>query len=159
MENKVRSVFSLGMIVGFMFFAMATAFGPDQSTNTTVAIKDCMDKPPLSGNFVVFIHYKDKSGVPIPNATGTVFLTQQEVKPDSCKFRAFTYIQDLFTDGNGQFVTQGIFFEQKNSEDLWRVEVSIDKSAFFNGVKKVDVVKYPETSKVISLVGLRLDDL
>jgi hypothetical protein len=147
------------MIGGFVLFATATALGPETSTNTTVAIKDCMEKPVVMNNFTVFVHYKEKSGAPIPGATGSVFITQQKVNPDTCTFMAFAYVDDLYTDGNGQFVTQGIPFVHNNSEDLWRVEVLIDMSENFNGGRKVEVVKYPGNSVIISMVGLRLNDL
>lgn len=131
------------VIIGLFLLAAMASFGPDDSTNTTVAISNCQSKPHVDGSILVKIHYTDKMGTPIPNITGSIFLTEQKVKPDTtCTFTSLTYSTDVATDASGDFISSVYNYSFDNSEDLWRVEVNMPQTAFYTACKEVKVFKY-----------------
>ncbi|HUR31486.1 MAG TPA: hypothetical protein VMZ69_08625 [Saprospiraceae bacterium] len=159
MDNKLRPIFSLVTMIIFLMLALGS-FGPDQSTNTTVAIKDCEVKPPVSGTLRVNVHLQEKSGASIANATGTLFLTQQEVKPDeTCTFTSFTFVEPIATDNNGNWIYGNHPFTHDNSQDLWRAEVVITKTAIFTECRVVKVIYYPGSQINVKCVVKRLNEL
>lgn len=160
MQNFVRSVFSF-LIIGLFLMAALASFGPDESTNTTVAISNCQPKPHISGTMSVQIHYTDNMGTPIPNITGTIFLTEQKVKPDTtCTFSTFTFPIDVVTDASGSYFSTGYNYGFDNSEDLWRAEVNMPQTAFYTACKEVKVVKYGgEDLITFNCVVKRLNEL
>ncbi len=162
MKTKMKILFSIGALVLFGLFAMAS-FGPDTSTNTYVAIKDCKSEPAFSGNVTISISYKDKMGVPIPNATGRVYIWKQETTDDgTCMPSGFTspLDEEIFTDAAGNFFINGYPYTFDNSEDLHRVELVIDKTALRTGCREVQVRKYGSSATfTFNCVGLRLNEL
>lgn len=163
MENKLKAYLSIASIIVFGLAAMAS-FGPDPSTNTSVAISDCMSMPPISGNVSITISYKDKNGIPIPEAPGIVYIWRQEVTTDgSCKVTALGLTplhEDIYTDANGNFVINGYPWTFDEKEELHRVEVIIEKTALYTGCRSVQVRKYGSGATfVFNCVGLRFTDL
>jgi len=160
MRNKVKPVLSLFTMGLFLLFGLAS-FGPDGSTNTTVAIKNCEDKTPLSGTVTVVVQYVNLNGQPIANATGVVFVVVQNVKSDgTCTFEARSEFHNLFTDANGRFSVSSLNYTFTNSQDLIRVEVSIDKNAEYIGNRQVRSHLYGVGGHFdFQLTGLRKDEL
>ncbi len=156
----MKSILSF-IIIGLFLLAAMSSFGPDKSTNTTVAISNCQSKPQILGTLAVKLNYTDKTGTPIPNITGSIFLTEQKVNPDTtCTFTSHTYSIDVVTDALGSFISSGYNFNFDNAEDLWRAEVNMPQTAFYTACKEVKVVKYGgENLITFNCVVKRLNEL
>jgi len=125
MQNKVKPVLSFIVIGIFLLIAIAS-FGPDTSTNTTVAIKDCEVKPAVQVQLKITIELDWEDGHnPVTGAFGKLFIVHQKVNPDNtCTF--FVESQqtiDFITGQDGTFTFVGNTWTHDNSEDLIRVEV------------------------------------
>jgi hypothetical protein len=116
----------------------------------------------MSGNVKITINYKDKNGVPIPEAPGIVYIWIQEVKADSCKVKGsgIPLFEEIYTDASGPFIISGYPYTFDEKEELIRVEVIIEKTALYAGCRKIQVKKYgTEATFVFDCVGLRFTDL
>ena len=123
MEGKLKPLMSVISICIFLLLAAASV-GPDGSTNTTVAIKDCESKPEYDGTFSIRIFMVDKLGNGIPDAKGTIYITHQKVKPDNtCTYTATFQTLNFTTNIIGGYVYVGEVFIHDNINDLYRVEV------------------------------------
>src|SRR6185503_4502659 len=127
MEIKLKPVLAIVAIGLFMLFALATG-APDDSTNTEVAITDCMLKPDADGILYVIINFNDKSGAPISFANGRLYITHQDVLyvGSKCQYATSHDQIDFITDVNGKY-TYSIPFSHNNSKDLNRVQLAFDK--------------------------------
>jgi hypothetical protein len=125
MQNKAKPILSM-IAIGVFLIMAAASFGPDSSTNTTVAIKDCMDKAPFQGKLKVTIKVEDTSVY----VTGRLFISHQKVRQDTCEFDVVWSANELIAipNGSGMYVYEGIDFIHDNSEDLFRVQVHLSAS-------------------------------
>src|SRR5690242_7308956 len=141
-KNILKPIYSLIALALFLVFALAS-FGPDESSNATVAISNCNDQPGVTGELHVnvYFHFKQGQGAQIP---GSIFITHQKVKPDSCVFEVLYNETIAFeTDMSGHYSYVGQVWFHDNSEDLFRVEVKIktNQSIPFY-YREVKVLKY-----------------
>jgi len=158
MKNKLSSVFSLFIIGLFLLFAMASG-GPDGSSNASVAISNCKEMPPVDVQLIVDISLKNKSGEPLNLVYGNLFVVNQAVKQDTCAFEAFPEELEFYTDMSGKYSHHGITITHKNSEDLYRVEVFIPKTALYDEIRTVQVKKYDNAKFIFNLTAVRLSEL
>lgn len=160
MQKRIKSLFSLITVIFFIGIGLAS-IGPDESTNTTVAIKDCEWKPEVEGVLEINVSFMNTLGEPIPEAGGEIFITHQQVNPgDECTFQGFTNALDLYTGPDGKFSYVSPFeFKHDNSEDLYRVEINIPKTALYTGCKQVQVLKYGAATFNFNCIGKRLNEL
>jgi hypothetical protein len=145
MRKYIRPALSIATIGLFLLFAMAS-FGPDGSTNTTVAIKDCEVKPPVSVTLKIEVGLLSFDNFPIEGAEGVLFISHQKVNAnDECTFAVDGQQQISFvTNSQGKFNYTGSTWVHDNSEDLIRVEIYLypHPSEGFVGYKDVEVKKY-----------------
>jgi len=161
MQNNVKPVISLLTIGLFLLFALAS-FGPDASTNTTVAIKDCKPKPQVSGFLRVNISYKDKSGGdPIQGVGGRIFIANQTViDEEDCEFETISSTHHFLTGSDGTYSYVGDEYFHDNAQDLHRIEIVFEKNAFFEEYRPpVQVEKYNSATFHFNCVGKRLNAL
>jgi|SRR5687767_5437010 len=143
MLDRLRPLLSGIALCFFLVIALATIPRiENQSTNETVAIEDCMPRPPISGTVTVRVH----SG--LPNHAGYIILSQQKVMPDTCDFNVITNYRHSFNvDAQGNLIyTETNMWHHNNSEDLWRIEVGVRCGTSFSGIdnycRQVQVKKY-----------------
>lgn len=108
-----------------MVCALAS-FGPDASTNTTVAIKDCEEKPATQVKLEISVRFIwGESGLPVKQAFGSLFISHQKViNNEECTYTVdFVTIVDYITDDEGNFNYVGPTWTHDNSQDLIRVEI------------------------------------
>ncbi|MEP6646988.1 MAG: hypothetical protein ABJC12_07855 [Saprospiraceae bacterium] len=150
-----------GLCIGFFIFIAFASVGPDGSTNTSVAISNCMHMPDFNGVITVNVTFKQKTGEPIFGANGRLYLVDQETNPNfPCEiFTGSTSQQDFITNASGQYTFTGFQIHHNNSEDLVRVEVVIDKSSSYTGCRIVQVNKYNNVLFNFNCVGLKLEEL
>lgn len=145
MRKYIRPAISLATIGVFLLFAMAS-FGPDESTNTTVAIKDCEVKPPVSVTLKIEVSLQSNDNFPVEGAEGILFISHQKVNVnDECTFSVDGQQQISFvTNSQGKFNYTGSTWVHDNSEDLIRVELYLypHPTAGYFGDKRVQVTKY-----------------
>lgn len=127
------------MIAIGVFLLLATSsFGPDASTNTSVAIKDCKEQAPILGKLKVTINIDDTSY----NYTGRLIMSHQKVRPDTCDYDIVWNVNQeiLIARGTKIYVYDGPEWIHDNSEDLFRVQIHM----YSNGklLEKTDVQKY-----------------
>ena len=159
MKNIVKPILSTITIGVFLVFAFAS-IGPDKSTNTSVAISNRMEKPEVAVQLTIDISFKNKAGEPIKEAFGSIFIVHQTVKKDTtCTYDSYPEDLEFYTDMNGYYGHSGITLHHSNSEDLYRVEVVIPKTAIYNEVRKVQVLKYSNAAFTFNLTGIRLSEL
>ena len=159
MQKFMKPIISLLSIAVFLAIALAT--GPDASTNTTVAISNCMDKPQVSGIVKVNVSFNKSDGTPIPLANGRIYITDQNVLSTSaCDFAASSDQVDFITGPDGKYSYAGDEYSHDNSEDLLRVEVVLFKSGSFEECKPaVQVGKYNNYTFNFNCTGKSLADL
>ena len=159
MVNKLKPAFTLFSIGLFILFAVAS-FGPDNSTNTEIAINECLDKPEVSGILYVIIYHKDKSGAPIPFANGRLYIAHQKVlNPNvDCHYTVVPNQVDFITDIDGKY-TYSIPFTHNCDKDLNRIQLAFDKTSSFTAVNQVKVAYYATTSIIFNAISQKLDDL
>lgn len=126
MKDKLKVVFSLMAIIFFMLIALSSIIFAflEGSTNTTVKIGNCQEKPGASGTLEVTVTALDSLDNPLAGVKGDMFITHQKVRPDTCAFDVVFNVRNAFTTGaNGQATYTGPDWIHDNSEDLFRVEV------------------------------------
>ena len=160
MRKRIKNLFSLVTVILFIGIGLAS-FGPDGSTNTSVAIKDCEWKPEVENVLRINVSFTNTLGEPIPEAGGEIFIMHQQVNPgDECTFQGFTDAIDLYTGPDGKFsYTSPFEHKHDNSEDLYRVEINIPNTALYTGCKQVQVLKYSAATFNFNCIGKRLSDL
>ncbi len=145
MRKYIRPALCIATIGGFLLFAIAS-FGPDGSTNTTVAIKDCEVKPPVSVTLKIEVGLLSNDNFPVQGAEGVLFISHQKVNAnDECTYSVGGQQQISFlTNSQGKFNYTGSTWVHDNSEDLIRVELYLypHPTAGFFGDKRVQVSKY-----------------
>lgn len=145
MRKYIRPTISMATIGVFVIMAMAS-FGPDGSTNTTVAIKNCEEKPPVNVTLKIHVELVSPPNVPVEGAEGVLFISHQKVNADDeCTFSVDGQQQISFvTNSQGKFNYTGSTWVHDNSEDLIRVELYLypHPTAGFFGYKGVKVTKY-----------------
>ena len=159
MKNKLKGILSLATIGLFLLFTLATG-KPDDSTNTKVAITDCMDQPEVNGILQIVINFKDKSGTPISFYNGRLYISHQDVfsLSETCQYST-TYDQvDFITDVNGKY-TYSIPFSHNNTKDLYRVQLAFDDTSTYAAFNQVKVAFYSTTNLTFNAVSQRLVDL
>ena len=126
MRNKIKPLLSLAAIGLFLLFAIASDLLPQESTNVSVAIRDCEEKPPVSGTIHVDVLYT-VNGIPRAGVNGEMFLVHQKVNPDTtCSYSLLARQMLAFTtNANGFFTYEGVPFLHDNSEDLYRIEIEM----------------------------------
>ena len=159
MKIFLKPVISFLSIAFFLVIALAT--GPDASTNTTVAISNCMAKPQVSGIVKVNVSYNKIDGTPIPLANGRIYITDQKVfSIEECLFSTSHDQVDFVTGSDGKYSYAGDEYSHDNSEDLLRVEVIFFKSGSFDECKPaVQVGKYNNYNFNFNCTGKSLADL
>lgn len=157
----IKHITCLICISVFILGAIASEIGPDASSNTTVAIKDCEVKPEVEGYVTINVSFTNTQGEPIPDVGGYIFIAHQQVNDNTeCKFESFFQSLDLYTGPDGKFsYTSPFEYNHDNSQDLYRVEVLIPKSTFYTGCKEVQVQKYAVGTFNFHCVAKRLNEL
>jgi hypothetical protein len=109
-----------------------------------------MEKPPFEGMVHVDVLARE-SGIPKAGARGTMFLIHQKVNPDTCTYSVLANQKLSFTTGsNGHFVYDGVTFTHDNSEDLYRIEITMEVP--FNPyssnrkLREIKVAKYSDSN-------------
>lgn len=161
MKIKFQHLASICLVSVFVFLAFAS-FGPDASTNTSVAIKDCEEQPPISGTFNIFVSLKLPAPDGIPKgvqAAGKIFIVRQKVNDnEACTYTSTSQTIDFTTSHNGEYSYTGMSYMHDNSQDLVRVEILVNGSVFeFHGPhKEVRVHHYsiPDINFIKTLPGL-----
>jgi hypothetical protein len=154
MKNSVRAMLSLGALVLFGIFAMAS-WG---STNTQVQVGQCKPKPSFSGQLTITITSKHEDGTPITNMVGKIFLVHQIIQDTTTCQHLIASTQTIpFNTGmaaNFQYVTQN--FTHANEGDLWRIEVDIPPVAGrYKGHRRLVAAKYSETTYLFDIYELQ----
>ncbi len=119
MQNIMKPLLSFFAIGLFLLITLATFQLSKESTNETVAIKECKEKPPVHGKLHIEIKYE-------PEVRGIIFITQQKVRHDTtCTFDVITNYRHTFNfDVQGRYVfDDDSEWTHDNSEDLFRIEV------------------------------------
>jgi len=135
------------MVIGvFLLIALATDSLSDESTNETVAITDCKEKPIATGK----VHVEVRSD--LPGHYGMLLITQQKVRHDTtCMFDVITNKTVTFNcDDTGLYIyDDDDTWTHDNSEDLWRVEVAM-RAGSLSGIdlfdRQVQVRKYYQSN-------------
>ncbi|HUR31487.1 MAG TPA: hypothetical protein VMZ69_08630 [Saprospiraceae bacterium] len=157
--NKLRHTLSCLTISAFILIAFGS-LGPDESTNTNIASPgDCEERPGAGGALSINIFYHDLLGIPIGNAAGTIFITHQKIGSD-CEYLLFDYFTESFATGfDGRYFTGGWEFFHDNSEDIYRVELIIKKSATHSGCRMVKAGKYNVRNFSFDCTSFSINDL
>ncbi len=145
MRKYIRPAICLATIGVFLIMAMAS-FGPDASSNTTVAIKRCEEKPPVSLTLSISVTLKEEGSFPAIGEKGKLFISHQKVtNSEECIYAVESQeVIDFTTDASGSFHYTGSTWTHDNSEDLIRVELNVEGGILYghDGVKEVKVEKY-----------------
>jgi hypothetical protein len=115
----------------------------------------------VNGFSNISISVKDKDGVPIQNAFVRIFISEQDVTDNTeCKFTSSSPLfEDRFTGVDGTTFYNDHNFTHNNSQDLTRVEVVFEKTAFYDEVRLIQVGKYGQNQYVFNIVVKRLNEL
>ena len=168
MRNQIRPLLSLVAIGLFLLLALASLdFGPDKSTNTTVAIKDCEEKPAVNVTLRIDVSYQWTGGLDdlkfIPGAFGNISIVHQKVNADkTCTFYVeSSQVIDFVCNDDGVFTYEGPTWTHDNSEDLIRVELFGKENLidFYPDHRKVKVLKYDNANFDFAIFIDGTDDL
>jgi hypothetical protein len=125
-HQHLRFLMSMVVIGAFLMITMATTINEFliSSTNTTVHIKNCESKPPVTGTLNIVVTAFDSLNNPLPGERGGFYITHQKVNPDGCTYEVVTNLTVVYTTGpDGTATYQGPEWQHDNSQDLWRVEI------------------------------------
>src|SRR5688572_14057582 len=141
MKNKMKPIYSL--IAVFLFLTIALgSFGPDASTNTTVAPKNCKDTSTVAGQLLVKVSVEGWMGTIVPFSSGELFIVHQEAVQDGCTANVLSSTRINFsTDKEGYYTYSGFNWTHNNLEDLIRVELELYDLSF-GFYREVIVYKY-----------------
>ncbi|HLF64074.1 MAG TPA: hypothetical protein VI603_09985 [Saprospiraceae bacterium] len=126
MQNKLKSFLSILAIGFFLLLALASDVTSllDTSTNTTVVVKNCEEKPSVSGSLIVTALALDTLDHPVQGVQGKIFIVHQKVRSDTCVFDVVFSVKNSFVTGpDGRFTYTGPDWIHDNSQDLFRVEI------------------------------------
>lgn len=160
MNSRKKIILSFGVIAVFTFIAIAS-IGPDGSTNTSVAIKDCEVKPPVNVklNINIDVHWErvgGGTGNPVEGAFGKLFIVHQKVNSnDDCTYVAdYTETIDFVCDQSGDYSFSGNTWLHDNAKDLIRVECLLIASALdgYGPQREVQVFTYDKGSFGFSFI-------
>lgn len=131
------------LIAVFLFLIIALgSFGPDTSTNTTVAPVNCKDTSTVTGQLSVNLTVDTWTGAPVPFSQGELFIVHQDAIQGGCTFNVLSSTTIQFTTNDqGEFAYSGFAWNHNNLEDLIRVELQL-YDLVFGYYREVQVQKY-----------------
>jgi len=130
------------VIALFICFAAASEL-LKESTNTEIEAEDCAPRPNYSGILTIKVEYVDEDGDPINGVAGAIAITHQKIVDTmTCRYDNTHAFINFHLDANGkyQYTTPG--FVHDNEADLFRVEVKVNRSGFFEGFRELQVATY-----------------
>ena len=162
LQMTMRYVLSFLAIGFFLMITLATdVFNLlERSSNVTVAIKDCKQELPVTGELQVNILSIDSLGNPAPGLRGNLFVIHQKVRSDTCKFDVVFNIRHEFTtDANGLASYTGPEWIHDNSKDLWRVEIDWSYTSRINPDRQLQVKYYNDSEFFFTCIKGKLAPL
>ena len=162
MRYRLKYILSTLMIGIFLLFALSSQFSIsdlfeflEESTNTTVKISDCKSDGPVSGQLYVIITYDNLEEEPVQYADGKLFITHQKVNSDSCTFDVVLDLVIPFElDVEGTFIYEGVNWTHDNTEDLFRVQVSVPQvEDNYYGFDVFEVKKFSDSRFIFSQIN------